>query len=559
MSRRLLSLCTGLAFALSISFGGSTPAAEPLHKQINQLIVAKAAGKAFRPQADDAEFVRRIYLDLAGRIPSIAEAREFLADKSADKRVRLVDTLLASPEYPRRMQELFNVILMERRGENPEWDAFLKTSFAANKPWDQLARELIKPDAANEAVRAAAWFQTRRLEKVGQQETDHPGLTRDIGRLLLGIDLQCAQCHNHLFIDEYKQVDFQGLYTVFGNTFIRTDTKFPAIGEKALTKKLEFVSVFDPTKRETGPRVPFGAEIELPPAPEVPADKKADKKKPDPNAPPAFSPLAALAEKLPTPENALFTRNMVNRLWFVMLGRGLVHPLDLHHGQNPPSHPEVLDLLAREFTASKFDMKALIRELALTDAYQRTTVLAGEAPPKESYRVANEKRLSAEQLLWSVLEAAGERDRLVNPGGMPQGTDKPSAEAKPADAKPADPKGLISLAELKKRFVKAFANPAKEPENDFNASVQGALFLLNDEQIRRLFEPRSGNLIDRASKFDDTAAVDEIYLSVLTRNPSDEERAEAVQFLAKRADRRPVALGQLAWALMSCMEFCVNH
>lgn len=552
MSSRLQLLALGLA----LSWLTPALAEEPLHKRIDKLLAAKASGQTFRPQADDAEFVRRVYLDLVGRIPSISEARAFLADTTADKRTKLIDSLLASPEYPRRMQELFNVVLMERRGENPAWDAFLKASFEANKPWDQLVKEIIHPDANNEATRAAAWFHTRRLEKVGQQETDYPGLTRDVGRLFLGIDLQCAQCHNHLFIDEYKQVDFQGLYSVFGNTFIRTDTKFPALGEKLMTKKLEFVSVFDPIKRETGPKVPFGPEIPLPPPPEKPPEKKPAK--PDPNAPPSFSALEALAEKLPTAENTLFARNIVNRLWFVMLGRGLVHPLDLHHGKNPASHPEILELVSKEFAAGKFDVKGLLRELALTDAYQRTSVLAGAAPPKETYLVANEKRMSAEQLLWSVLEAAGERDRMVNPGGMPKASEKPSGE-KPAEAKPGE-KPAVSLAELQKRFVKAFANPAKEPEYDFNASVQGALFLLNDEQIRRLFEPRSGNLVERLSKLpDDGAVAEELYLSVLTRRPTKEEQSDVAEFLAKRADKRAVALGQLAWALAASIEFCVNH
>ena len=167
---------------------------------------------------------------------------------------KLVTTLLASPDYVRRMRDLFDAMLLERRGENPEWSKFLEKSFEANKPWDQLVREIIDPESEDETRRGAAFFYTKRLEKIGQQDTDFPGVTRDVGRLFLGMDLQCAQCHNHLFIDSYKQQDFQGLFTVYQNTFIRSDVKFPAIGEKVMTAKKEYMSVFDKVPLAVGPR-----------------------------------------------------------------------------------------------------------------------------------------------------------------------------------------------------------------------------------------------------------------------------------------------------------------
>jgi hypothetical protein len=538
---------------------GPAAAGEPLHGEIDRQLAAKANSQkapAFRPQADDYEFVRRVHLDLIGRIPSIDETRAFVSDQAADKRAKLIDRLLASPEYARHMAELFHVVLMERRGDHDEWEKFLRQSFEANKPWDQLVREIIRPNPGDEATRGAAYFHTRRLEKVGQQDTDYPGLTRDVGRLFMGVDLQCAQCHNHMFIDEYKQVDFQGLFAAFGNTFIRTDVKFPAVGEKPLAKKLEFISVFEPTRRETGPRVPFGAEVEIPAAFVASIEEKTKTKKlPKPDEPLEFSPLSELAAKIPSADNPQFAKNIVNRLWFVLMGRGIVHPLDLHHGKNAPSHPELLDLLAREFVAHQYDVKWLLREIALSNAYQRTSVLAvGQpAPPRELFLSANEKRIHSEALLWSMLTATGEWERIV----LDQKKDEKLPQAAP------------KLSDLKTRFIKAFANPAKEPEDDYNATVKGALFLLNDEQVRRLVDTRPGNLADRLAKLSDTKQLaEELFLAVLTRQPSAEEVADVTGFLAEATKgdsslspeaRRQAAIGQLAWALMATMEFGVNH
>lgn len=519
--------------SLVLSLAASSLAEEPLHKRIDQLVVAKAAGAEFAPVAGDEEFVRRIYLDLIGRIPSHQELQAFLKNTEPDKRTRLIDTLLASPEYPRRITELISNMLLERRGENPEWTKFLQMSFAANKPWDQLAREIIDPDSENEATRGAAFFFTRRLEKVGQQDTDYPGLTRDVGRLFLGMDLQCAQCHNHLFIDDYKQQDFQGLFIAFQNTAIRSDVQFPAIRENVLTKKLDFMSVFDKVPLATGPRLPGGKEMEIPIFAKgeeyaVPPDKKSR----FPGAP-KFSALEALAHEMPSAQNHAFVDNIANRLWWVMMGRGLVNPLDQLHTGNPPSHPDVLAALGQEIAAHGFDIRWALRELALTEVYQRSSLLSSQenvAAP-ETYRVASEKRLTAEQLYWSVLTATGPR------------------EAKTTDND-----------KLKAAFVKAFANPPTEPEVEFNPSLKAALFVLNDVSVLELLKPAAGNLVERiVAMTDDDAAADELYQCVLSRAASDDEKKFVSEYLSSQANRRPEALTNLAWALVASTEFCVNH
>ncbi len=526
---RAVALCLMLAGGFSsVAFSGE------LHERIDALVAASAKDAPLGATGDDTSFVRRVYLDLAGRIPSWQEATTFLDSKDANKRTQLVDTLLSSGDYPLRMQDMFHAMLMERRGDHPEWTKFLHTSFAANKPWDQLTREILDPDPNNEAIRGAAFFHTKRLEKIGQQETDYPGLTRDVGRLFLGVDLQCAQCHDHLFIDDYQQVDFQGLYTVYQNSFIRSDVQFPAIGEKVLTKKADFSSVFDKVALTTGPRIPGGKEIEIPLFEKdqeylVPPDKKT-------NFPgtPKFRGMQFVATELPTAQNAAFARNIANRLWFVMMGRGLVNPLDQHHPANPPSHPELLDLLAQEIVAQKFDLRAMLRQLALTQTYQRTAVLpeGTELPPPETYHIATEKRLSAEQLLNSVLVATGTRD-------------------KPREA---------DLEKLRAAFVKAFANVPTDPEVEFSPSLKSSLFVLNDPAVLDGLTPQSGNLVERLLKMADSAALaDELYLCVLTRKPTDEELTALGEYLTRNAERRTEAVTNLAWALLASTEFCLNH
>jgi hypothetical protein len=256
---------------------------------------------------------------------------------------------------------------------------------------------------------------------------------------------------------------------------------------------------------------------------------------------PKFSALEALSHELPTSGNRAFCDNIANRLWFVAMGRGLVNPLDQQHLANPASHPELMKLLSDEISAHKFDIKWMIRELAHTQTYGRSTIVAEgtEAPAPETYRAGLEKRLSAEQLLASVVIATGGRERA----------------APPADGKP-DP----AVEKMRAAFVKAFANAPQEPEVEFAPSLKSALFMLNDPIMLECLTPKEGNLVDRLLKLDDAATLtDELYLSVLTRKPTDEERTAASEYLAKNKDRRQAAVTNLAWSLLACTEFCVNH
>jgi hypothetical protein len=359
------------ALAVSLVASSSITAQEPLHQRIDQLITATPLGP-IAPVCSDAEFLRRVWLDLNGLTPTGAEARAFLDDTDPDKRTKLIDKLLASPRFARHMAITFSVMLMERRGDAHvpavEWDKYLYESFLTNKPYDQLVRELIASDGVDPATRPAAKFFLER--------TAEPNLmTRDVGRIFLGRDLQCAQCHDSPLVNDYLQSEYYGLQAFVVRTVMFNDTaaKKQFLGEKA-EGDVAFTSVFTKETGFSAPRLPGGAFVEDPllPIGEEYSVKPTDKTRPVPR----YSRRAKLAEALTAPNNAQFNRNIANRLWAMMLGRGLVHPLDLQHSDNPPSHPELLDLLANELVAAKYDVKPVLRAIALSQTYQRS----GELP-----------------------------------------------------------------------------------------------------------------------------------------------------------------------------------
>ncbi len=521
---------SSLAVLLALGSSPHLCAAEPLHERIDALIAHRANAETvpLAGPAQDGEFLRRVWLDLAGRVPPVEVTRAFLADTDPAKRTKMIDGLLNGPDYAPRLADAVHVMLMERLGDNPLWNQYLLDAFTRNKPFDQMAREILRADFQDEANRGAAFFFSKRLENYGQNPVEYSALTRDVGRLFLGKNFQCCECHDHLFIDEYKQQDFQGLHAFIRNTML-VDAATLHVGEKPTTDKLGYASVFEKVMMSTGPALPGMMMIEVPMfAKGMEFAVLPDKKTKNPGVP-KFRTLAALGEQLPRATNKDFTRNAANRLWFLMMGRGIVHPLDLHHSANPPAHPELLTLLANEFAAHQFDIKWFLRELTLSQTYQRSSRAAkGQMVPDPwFFATANEKRLSAEQMLHSMLEATG--------------TDRKSADA------------------VRAKFLKAYANQPREPEDDIEPSLRAALFVSHDETVLALLKPKTGNLVDRAAKLTPNQAVEELYLAILSRKPTADEVDIATKFLTKYPDGKPDAVGRLAWALLASMEFGVNH
>jgi len=278
---------------------------------------------------------------------------------------------------------------------------------------------------------------------------------------------------------------------------------------------------------------------------------------------PKFSLRELLATKLTGGETPEFARNMANRLWAMMMGRGVVHPLDAHHAANPPSHPELLEGLGESFQQSGFDTRSFLRELALSETYQRSSIAPAKVDPStiaaESFAVANMKGLSPEQLLHSLLEATGSQGVFEK---QVEDALKEDAEAwaeLSADAEKLAAARDAKKAERVKEFITLFGSTPGRPEGEFQASLPQSLFLANNPALVEWLEPQPDNLTTRLIAVDDPADVGRMaYLSVLSRQPEDEEISLLAEHLQSRDDRR-AAIVEFVWSLVASAEFRLNH
>lgn len=363
-------------FVLLLAAGNLPAQEDTLHSRIDERLTPVDAAVAV---CSDTEFLRRVSLDLTGLPPDAEMVRAFIADDAADKRQRVIDELLESPQCDRHLTATFDLMLMERRRNQhvPQnaWHAWLLEQVRSRRPWNEIVSDILQADGDDPATRPAARFFLDRLSEPHL-------LTRDVGRIFFGRDMQCAQCHDHPLFDDYLQVDYQGLHAFLapGYPVIRKVKQKDGDKEKTVDltvhaekagNDLTFESVFfEGTKRRTGPRLPDdmsmqedfiypGEEYDVAPADGVKAVPKVSRR----------SQLAAMAT---SGDNRMFNENIANRLWAHMFGRGLVHPVDLHHFDNPPTDPELLRLLGEQIAAMNFDVRGFLREIALSRAYQRS-------------------------------------------------------------------------------------------------------------------------------------------------------------------------------------------
>ena len=541
----------------------------PLHQLIDQHIDAMLVEQKLTAAvpSSDAEFLRRVYLDLTGTIPETQTARTFIEDSDAHKRTKLIDRLLASDSYDTHMAIVADVMLMERRPDKDvttdEWRGYLAQSFAENKPLNILVAEILGADGVDEKLRPAAKFYLDRL-------VDKDVLVRDIGRLFLGVDLQCAQCHNHPDIDDYLHQHYHGLsvFVAGSKKFKQPDGKF--VLQEEVMREVEFVSVFAPNKTsKTGPRI-LDTLMELPKVAE--GDEYVEK--PSRTVRPVLkvSLRKLLSERLPSDATPEFARAMANRLWAMVMGRGIVHPLDMHHSANLPSHPALLNALAERLMSMKYDVRGFLRELTLSATYQRSSFIPdGVDPaklPEDSFAVANVKGLSPEQLFESLLVATGAAaifemqidDAISEDSKAVAADDSEQPDSQETDAEKIAEARRLKRAARVDEFVTIFGGVPGQPEGEFSASLPQALFLANSETLSAWIPARLDNLTARLVALDDsTRFADELYLGVLTRFPEEEERTLINEYLeSKRADR-PKAVAALVWSLLASVEFRLNH
>jgi hypothetical protein len=493
-----------------------------------------AAGIKPSPLALDGEFVRRAYLDLLGRIPTVEEAGEFLASKDEQKRARLIAELLEHPDYPKHMATLWRVVLIGRKRQDREVDrgaleTWLRKQFAENRPWNEVARELVTATGSNRENGAVNYL----LAHLGDRERDGTysavNLTSTTTRALLGQQIQCTQCHDHPSND-WKQADFWGINAFFkgvrtedyrrtnatgAEVYDRTEvTDEPTDAYSTFEKRNAIVGIAFPTFLD-GRKISQGTD--------------AERRK-------------ALGDFITEANNLQFARAHVNRIWGQLMGRGIVHPVDDFGDHNPASLPELLDALAEGFRASGYDTKKLITWIANSRPYQLTSVMTkGNEKDETLFSHMLVKPLTPEQLFDSLLtataahKAGGDADRDRRRG---QWLDQ---------------------------FVFAFGNDEGE-EGTFQGTIPQALMMMNGELMERATGGEPGSFLarlrnaamNRRQGQPETYMVNMIYLSALSRYPTNPELRRAQGFLASSPDTLGV-LSDLFWALLNSNEFILNH
>lgn len=504
------------------------------------------------PRSTDLEFYRRVSLDLCGTIPSAQEARAFETDKDPTKRAKLVDRLLASQAHVWHMAETLDVWWMERRPNKHVtadlWMNWLREQVRAGEPLDFMVRDILQADGTEKESRPAARFFLDRDFEPNQ-------VARDIARLFLGANLQCAQCHDHPRIDDYTQDKYFGLMAFLARTrqFEDPKSKMSVLAEKA-EGETTFVSVFDKAKvqKKTPPKLPGKKEIPDPLIGKGLEYITAPAK--DIREVPRYSRRQQLAGMLAQGAYDPFARNMANRLWAKVMGRGIVHPLDLHHSANPPSHPELLDYLTEELVRLQFDHRAFLRMVVLSEAYQRssrpiagpkTNFVEAKADSGNGWRMMPLRPLGPEAYARALLQGSGWTDAQV-------------AAMRATAKKPEDASEDTLQGKMAPNMAPVVGLLKSQPglAEDFDARLDQALFLGNNGHIRNLIA--SGSLEPKvATMTDEDLAIDEIHMTVLTRHPTPEELADWRPLLKEaKASKQPrEALRELIWSLIASAEF----
>ena len=549
--RRLAATLYVITLTFSTCFDVAIAEDISLHETIDQLIARSASDfdERVSPITTDEEFLRRIYLDLTGRIPSTEQARSFLRDDASEKRAELIDRLLETPQHARHMQHLFDVMLMNRRNKLAEWHDYLFRSFWENKSWDQLTRELLSSDGTTPENRPAAHFLLAR--ELNPTET-----TRDIGRLFLGRDLECAQCHDHPHIKDYLQRHFYGISAFLNRSYLFVDPDGKKmIGEKA-DGIVNFVSAFTGEENEISPRILDAPEILDPSLEEEPYEAKPDKQT---RGIPKYSRRLLLASAMLDTQSSEFRRNIANRLWAWLIGRGLVEPVDMFHEANPPSHPELLELLGDDLFGHGYNMLNTIRQITLSQTYQRSSQQTSdvELSPAQCY-TARLKPLTPEQLAWSTMQGTGVLD--ATRAKTIERLQQEDAELADAPDYPERLERAINeqLQEHVQVFVETFASNSNSVK--LNSTASHALFLMNSPLLAEWLQPSAHNLVDRLQQLEDTQSIaEEMYICLLTRAPAESEVASVGAFLEAYGDDKTAGIQELARAIICSAEFRFNH
>jgi hypothetical protein len=496
---------------------------------VDQHVFAKLRAMEIQPSelCTDAEFLRRVYLDVIGVPPTPQEVRAFLDDKRADKRANMIDSLLERPEYAEfwasRWADLFRLRFDTLRDKGT-WGFYrwLRDSVASNKPYDQFVREILTADGSCEENPPANYYRVFATADEAAEGT---------AQIFLGIRTLCAKCHDHPF-EKWVQKDYYGLSAFFAQTARKPGSRREDVvifrNEVAAQARHPLTGEMLSPKFLDGASVPVGAEQDA---------------------------RAVLADWLTRKDNPFLARAAVNRIWAHLLGRGIIDPVDDIRSSNPPSNPALLDALAKDFVEHGYDQKRLIRTILNSRTYQ----LAARTTPSNAADTQNfshylPRRLTAEQFSDAVTQVSGVRDtfqgRIIGTGTV------------------ALPSGGVRASQIPDRLLSSemmnlFGRPRGESscacERNEETSIAHALHLINNKGlIDRLNNP-GGNVakLVKTAGLSDEQLVEELFVLVVCRPPSDNEKAAVLKHFAvnKRAD----AALDVAWALLNTKEFLFNH
>ncbi len=486
--------------------------AAPRYNAIDEHVDRKLAKLNIAPSGvcDDATFFRRIHLDLIGLLPEPDAARAFLDSAVKDKRTKAVDALLARPEFADLMALRWaDLLRVDRRVLGHErayaYHRWIRDSFRENKPFDEFARELVLAAGPLADVPAANFFKV--VTKPGEAASS-------VSQAFLGVRIACAECHHHP-TDRWTQTDYAGMLAFFTPLGVRGDavlatgdpiTKHPRTGEPV------FAHALGTAMPSTNP----------------PGDRRA-----------------ALAGWMTDPANPYFARNFANRIWAFLFGRGIVDPVDDVRVTNPPSHPELLDLLANRAIETKFDTRSLVRFICASRAYQSDSKPnASNEMDERNFSRALLRRPGAEVLLDMIGQATGIPDRFA---GLPAGTRAVQ----------------VWDSETKQPFLRLFGRPMRatacECERNIEPSSTQVLHLLNSPDFQRRLSHPEGRVAKAVrNESDDSKLTENMFLAYYSRRPTEAETKKILEFFAGKPDRQKAA-EDLAWVLLNSIEFTFNH
>ncbi len=472
----------------------------------------------------DADFVRRAYLDVCGILPTPDDVNKFLNDKAADKRAKLIDALLDRPEYADFWTLKWSDVLRSNRKTIQikgihVFQTWVRDHIVKNAPFDEMVRELITASGSTFANPPANYYRIAR---------DPQNLAETTVQLFFGIRMQCAKCHNHPF-ERWTQDDYYSMAAFFARVKQKKDPMEPGPNPQTLGAEIIYSERSgEVTQPRTGktmqPKFMGGPLAVVPPG----SDRRE-----------------ALAVWMTSATNPFFAKSTVNRVWYHLMGRGIVDPVDDFRDSNPSANDELLDALAKDFAAHKFDVKYLIRTIMLSRTYQLSAQANDMNKDDNKYfSHAVTKLLTAEQLLDAICATTEIPEKFA---GMPPGTRATQ----------------LPDGEANHPFLKTFGQPARELacecEREGDSNLAQALQLINGPTVNEKLR-NSGNRLGRllGKKASDMEVLTELYLATLSRLPTDVDAKVALEHVNKATDKRK-AWEDVHWALLNAKEFLFRH